>query len=94
MKFFLFIFAITAQAFAQKVAIPNGATLGDAEAQKIEEKISSVRRDLLSKYRPSLPNCKSSSRKSRISKVRSQCAMKEPAPILSNRWQNQIWPRI
>ena len=50
MKRLLLIFALAAHAHAQRVAIPSGASLGESEAQKIEDKIATVRRDLLSKY--------------------------------------------
>ena len=41
---------IGAHIHAQRVAIPSGASLGESEAQKIEDRIATVRRDLLSKY--------------------------------------------
>ena len=43
-----------AHVHAQRVAIPSGASLGESEAQKIEERIATVRRDLLSKYEAQL----------------------------------------
>ncbi len=54
MKRLLLLAALTAHVHAQRVAVPNGASLGESEAQKIEEKISTVRRDLLSKYESQL----------------------------------------
>lgn len=54
MKRFLLLAAFTALAHAQQVAVPTGASLGESEAQKIEEKIASIRRDLLSKYETQL----------------------------------------
>ncbi len=50
----LLLIALTATAAAQRVAVPAGASLGESEAQKIEEKIATVRRDLLSKYETQL----------------------------------------
>ena len=50
MKRLLLIFALAAHVNAQRVAVPNGASLGESEAHKIEDKIANVRRDLLSKY--------------------------------------------
>ena len=50
MKRLLLLIAFTAQVHAQRVAVPNGASLGESEVQKIEEKIATVRRDILSKY--------------------------------------------
>ena len=50
MKRLLLIFALAANVNAQRVAVPNGASLGESEAHKIEDKIANVRRDLLSKY--------------------------------------------
>ena len=54
MKRLILLFALTATAVAQRVAVPSGASLGESEAQKIEEKIATVRRDLLSKYETQL----------------------------------------
>jgi len=54
MKRLLLIFALAAQVRAQHVAIPSGASLGEGEAKKIEERIATVRRDLLSKYETQL----------------------------------------
>jgi hypothetical protein len=54
MKRLLLIFALAAQVHAQRVAIPSGASLGESEAKKIEERIATVRRDLLSKYETQL----------------------------------------
>ena len=45
---------IGAHVHAQRVAIPSGASLGEGEAQKIEDRIATVRRDLLSKYESQL----------------------------------------
>ncbi len=39
-----------AHAHAQRVAVPNGASLAESEVQRIEERIANVRRDILSKY--------------------------------------------
>jgi hypothetical protein len=50
----LLLIALTATAAAQRVAIPAGASLGESEAQKIEDRIATVRRDLLSKYETQL----------------------------------------
>ena len=50
MKRLLLIFVLAAHVNAQRVAVPNGASLGESEAHKIEDKIANVRRDLLSKY--------------------------------------------
>ncbi|MEO6786367.1 MAG: hypothetical protein ABI318_09565, partial [Chthoniobacteraceae bacterium] len=54
MKRLLLLVALTAQIHAQRVAVPNGASLGESEAQRIEEKIATVRRDILSKYETQL----------------------------------------
>jgi hypothetical protein len=54
MKRLLLIFALAAQVHAQHVAIPSGASLGESEAKRIEERIATVRRDLLSKYETQL----------------------------------------
>ena len=54
MKRLLLLIALTVQVHAQRVAIPSGASLGESEAQKIEDKIATVRRDLLSKYETQL----------------------------------------
>jgi hypothetical protein len=54
MKRLLLLIAFTAHVHAQRVAVPNGASLGESEAQKIEEKIATVRRDLLSRYETQL----------------------------------------
>lgn len=50
MKRLLLLIALTVQVHAQRVAVPSGASLGESEVQKIEEKIANVRRDILSKY--------------------------------------------
>ena len=53
MKCLLLLIALNvigAHVHAQRVAIPSGASLGESEAQKIEDRIATVRRDLLSKY--------------------------------------------
>ncbi len=50
MKRLLLLLALALDVHAQQVAIPNGAKLGESEAQRIEERIATVRRDLLSKY--------------------------------------------
>ena len=53
MKCLLLLIALNvigAHIHAQRVAIPSGASLGESEAQKIEDRIATVRRDLLSKY--------------------------------------------
>ncbi len=54
MKRLLLLIALTAHVHAQRVAVPSGASLGESEAQKIEERIVTVRRDLLSKYESQL----------------------------------------
>ncbi len=54
MKRLLLLIALTMHVHAQRVAVPNGASLGESEAQKIEDKIATVRRDLLSKYETQL----------------------------------------
>ncbi|MEO6740082.1 MAG: hypothetical protein ABIP20_07515 [Chthoniobacteraceae bacterium] len=54
MKRLLLFILLTAHVHAQRVAIPNGASLGESEAQKIEDRIATVRRDLLSKYESQL----------------------------------------
>ncbi len=54
MKRLLLLICLTATAAAQRVAIPAGANLGESEAQKIEDRIATVRRDLLSKYETQL----------------------------------------
>ena len=54
MKRLLVLIVLTAHLHAQHVAVPNGASLGESEAQRIEEKIATVRRDLLSKYETQL----------------------------------------
>ena len=54
MKRLLVLLVLTAHLHAQHVAVPNGASLGESEAQRIEEKIATVRRDLLSKYETQL----------------------------------------
>ncbi len=54
MKRLLLIFLLAAHAHAQRITVPNGASLGESEAQKIEGKIANVRRDLLSKYETQL----------------------------------------
>jgi len=54
MKRLLLIFAFAAHLHAQRVAVPSGASLGESEAKKIEERIATVRRDLLSKYETQL----------------------------------------
>jgi hypothetical protein len=54
MKRLLLLIALTAHVHAQRVAVPNGASLGESEAQKIEERIATVRRDLLSRYETQL----------------------------------------
>ena len=48
----LFLIAVTAS--AQTLAVPNPASIGEAEAQKVEDRISTVRRDILGKYDTSL----------------------------------------
>jgi len=47
---FIASIALGAHVHAQRVAVPNGASLGESEVQKIEERIANVRRDILSKY--------------------------------------------
>ena len=54
MKRLLLLIALAAHVHAQRVAVPSGASLGESEAQKIEERIVTVRRDLLSKYETQL----------------------------------------
>ena len=54
MKRLLLLLVLTAHVHAQRVAIPSGASLGESEAQKIDDKIATVRRDLLSKYETQL----------------------------------------
>jgi len=54
MKRLLALIVLTAHLHAQNVAVPNGAGLAESEAQRIEEKIATVRRDLLSKYETQL----------------------------------------
>ena len=41
-------------ACAQNIAPPSAATVGEAEAQKVDDKVATVRRDLLSKYESGL----------------------------------------
>lgn len=53
MKRIFLIFAV-ATAFAQNTAPPSGANIGEAEAQKVEDRIATVRRDLLGKYETAL----------------------------------------
>ena len=53
MKRFLLIFAV-ATACAQTIAPPTAANIGEAEAQKVEDRIAIVRRDLLGKYETAL----------------------------------------
>ena len=53
MKKLLLIFA-TATACAQTIAPPTAVNVGEAEAQKVEDRIAMVRRDLLGKYETSL----------------------------------------
>lgn len=52
-RLLLFVAAATT-ACAQTVAPPSAAGIGEAEARKVEEKIATVRRDLLSKYENTL----------------------------------------
>ena len=54
MKRLLLLIALTVHVRAQHVAVPSGASLGESEAQKIEDRIASVRRDLLSRYETQL----------------------------------------
>ncbi len=54
MKRLLLLLLFTAHVHAQRVGVPSGASLGESEAQKIEDKIANVRRDLLSKYETQL----------------------------------------
>lgn len=54
MKCLLLFIMFAATAAAQRVAVPSGANLGESEAQKIEERIAGVRRDLISKYETQL----------------------------------------
>ena len=64
MKLILLVLALTATAFAQRAAAPvvatpvspapGGVNIGEAEAQKVEDRIATVRRDALSKYETSL----------------------------------------
>jgi hypothetical protein len=54
MKNLILFLALAADAAAQRVTAPEGASLGEAEAQRVEERISTVRRDLLSKYETQL----------------------------------------
>jgi len=54
MKKLLLLLAFAATAAAQRAPAPSGASLGEAEAQKVEEQIATVRRDLLSKYEAQL----------------------------------------
>ena len=54
MKRLLLLIALTAHVHAQRVAVPSGASLGESEVQKIEDRIATVRRDLLSKYETQL----------------------------------------
>jgi hypothetical protein len=54
MKRLLALLVLTVHLHAQNVAVPNGASLAESEAQRIEEKIATVRRDLLSKYESQL----------------------------------------
>ena len=54
MKRLLLLIVLTAHVHAQRVAVPSGASLGESEAQKIEDKIATVRRDLLSRYETQL----------------------------------------
>ncbi len=54
MKSLLLLLVLTAHVHAQRVAIPSGASLGESEAQKIEDRIATVRRDILSKYETQL----------------------------------------
>ena len=50
MKRLLPFIIAAATACAQKVAPPTAGSIGEAEAQKVEEKIATVRRDVLAKY--------------------------------------------
>jgi hypothetical protein len=58
MKLLLLVLALTATAFAQRVAAPAtvaaAVNIGEVETQRAEEKIATVRRDVLSKYETSL----------------------------------------
>ena len=55
MKKLLPLLAVLAvHAVAQTVTTPSPATIGEAEAQKVEDRIATVRRDLLSKYEAQL----------------------------------------
>jgi hypothetical protein len=53
MQRLLLLFLITT-ASAQTLSAPNPASIGEAEAQKVEDRISTVRRDILGKYDTSL----------------------------------------
>ncbi len=53
MKHLLLLFIATT-ASAQTLAAPNPASIGEAEAQKVEDRISTVRRDIIGKYDLSL----------------------------------------
>ncbi len=50
----LLLLLIATTASAQTLAVPNPATIGEAEAQKVEDRISTVRRDIIGKYDTSL----------------------------------------
>ena len=45
---------LMATAFAQRIAPPSAGSIGEGEAQKVDEKVATVRRDVLSKYENSL----------------------------------------
>jgi hypothetical protein len=54
MKHIFLVIAVTATAFSRLAAATAPVNIGEAEAQKTEEKIATVRRDILSKYETSL----------------------------------------
>lgn len=54
MKKLLLFIALATNALAQRVPVPAGGSLAEAEAQAVEDRIASVRRDLLSKYETQL----------------------------------------
>ena len=54
MKHLLLLLIAASTASAQTLAAPNPASIGEAEAQKVEDRIATVRRDIISKYDTSL----------------------------------------
>ena len=54
MKRLLPFIAAAATACAQTVAPPSAGSIGEAEAQKVDDKVATVRRDVLSKYESAL----------------------------------------